>query len=367
MTKVLVVDDSALMRRQIRKILTDAGFDVAIARHGVEALQMVALENPDVITLDINMPEMDGLTFLSRLMTESPKPVVMVSSLTEQGALATFEALELGAVDFVHKPDGTVSRNIAKIEEEIVAKVQSAARARMRRARGLRERLKADRSRIAERAAPATARAPAAASVPDQFPVVLVGVSTGGPGTVEEILTALPEDFPAPVVIAQHMPATFTSVFARRLDDVCPLPVQEVSQPLPLEPGRVYIGRGDADVVLARRGRGVVVTATPPSPSWFWHPSVDHMVESAMKVIPPSRIIGVLLTGMGNDGARKMAELHAAGGLTIAESEETAVVFGMPQELIALGGAGVVLPAHAVARQLIEWTVPSRRLRRPGT
>jgi two-component system chemotaxis response regulator CheB len=366
MPKVLVVDDSALMRRQIRRILEEAGFDVVIARHGIEALEMVRLENPDVITLDINMPEMDGLTFLSRLMTETPKPVVMVSSLTEEGALATLEAMELGAVDYVHKPDGTVSLNLEKARADIVAKVRAAASARLRRTRGLRERLRSDRNRIDEKAAAVAARQRPGGSSPAEPMVVLVGVSTGGPSTVEEIITALPADFPCAMVIAQHMPSTFTSIFARRLNDVCLLPVDEVSQPLPLEAGRIYVARGDADVVFIRRGRGVMVTAAPSSPNWFWHPSVDHMVETAMKVLPPSRLLGVLLTGMGNDGARKMAELRAAGGRTIAESEETAVVFGMPQELIRLGGAELTLPSHAVAGQLVEWTMAPRRARRPG-
>lgn len=365
MTKVLVVDDSALMRRQISRILTEAGLEVTIARNGVEALESVSRDKPDVITLDINMPEMDGLTFLSQLMVERPTPVVMVSSLTEQGALATFEALELGAVDFVHKPDGTVSHNIDQVRNEIVGKVQAAARARIRRSRGLRERLAADRSRIEARPtlpSPAVRLPPLASDA-----VVLIGVSTGGPSTLEAILTALPGDFPCPIVIAQHMPATFTTVFARRLNEVCELTVQEVTQPQVIEAGHVYIGRGDADLHFVKRGRSVVAAVTPPSPNWFWHPSVDCMVDSAMKVFAPSRLIGVLLTGMGNDGARKMADLHAAGGRTIAESEETAVVFGMPQELINLGGADLVLPFHGIARQIIDWTAPTKRAGRIGT
>jgi len=197
MSKVLVVDDSALMRRQIRRILDEAGFDVIIARHGVEALEMIELEKPDVVTLDINMPEMDGLTFLSRLMTTHPVPVVMVSSLTEEGALATLEAMELGAVDYIHKPDGTVSHNIDKVRDEIVAKVKAAVGARPRRSRGLRERLRSDRGRQDERAAAVRQRQGVASS--DDFPVVLIGVSTGGPSTVEEIVTALlcPPIFPA--------------------------------------------------------------------------------------------------------------------------------------------------------------------------
>ncbi len=375
MTKALVIEDSALMRRQIKRILSDAGFDVSMARNGVEALEMVALIDPDVITLDINMPEMDGLTFLSRLMVERPKPVVMISSLTERGALATFEALEMGAVDFVHKPGGTVTHDIARIEQEIVDKVRAACRSRLSRARGLRQRMRMEREGgRSPSPAPVVAAKPAFASSlvkpvgsPDTPPsVVVIGVSTGGPGTLEEILTRLPADFPRAILVAQHMPAGFTGVFARRLDDACAIAVREVSQPMPIEPGTVYIGRGDADFVVTKRGRTLMATAVPASAEWFWHPSVNHLVYSTMKYLPPEQVIGVLLTGMGNDGAEAMTALRKAGGRTIAESEESAVVFGMPQELIKLGGAEVVLPADQVAAKLIEWVSRASRRQRLG-
>ena len=378
MPKALVIEDSALMRRQIKRILSDAGFEVSTARNGVEALEQVAVVDPDVITLDINMPEMDGLTFLSRLMIERPKPVVMISSLTEKGALATFEALEMGAIDFVHKPDGTVTHNIAKIEKEIVDKVRAAMGSRLSRARarGLRQRMRLEREggRIPLSSTPAAPVKPVFAAPlakpagsPDTPPsVVVIGVSTGGPGTLEEILTPLPPDFPWAILVAQHMPAGFTGVFARRLDEACAITVREVAQPMPIEPGTVYIGRGDADFVVTRRGRQLMASAVPSSAEWFWHPSVNHLVYSAMKHLPPAQLIGVLLTGMGNDGAEAMAALHKAGGQTIAESEESAVVFGMPQELIKLGGAEVVLPAGQVAGKLVEWVGRASRRQRLG-
>ena len=359
MAKVLIVDDSALMRRQLSRILTEAGFEVVTARNGAEGLRLAVEAAPDVITLDVNMPEMDGLTMLSRLMVECPKPVVMVSSLTEQGALATFEALELGAVDYVHKPDGTVSHRIDDVQREIVGKVTAASGARIRRSRGLHSRLQAERSRSTPPPPPRLEPIPSG-----ELPcVVLIGVSTGGPGTLEEILCGLTADFPAPIVVAQHMPANFTGVFARRLDDACALTVQEVRVPTPLRPGNVYVGRGDADVLLSKRGSEVVAAAVP-STVGLWHPSVDRMVESAMKVVPPAQLIGVELTGMGNDGAEQMTRLRQAGGRTIAESEETAVVFGMPQELIKRGGAEIVLPSHAVARHLTDWAAAARRRQR---
>ncbi|MBF0562311.1 MAG: chemotaxis protein CheB, partial [Alphaproteobacteria bacterium] len=196
--------------------------------------------------------------------------------------------------------------------------------------------------------------------------VVVIGVSTGGPGTLEEILTLLPADFPWAILIAQHMPAGFTGLFSRRLDESCAITVREVTQPMPIEPGTVYIGRGDADFVMTRRGRQLMATAVPASAEWFWHPSVDHLVYSAMKYLPPTQLIGVLLTGMGSDGANAMTALHEAGSLTIAESEESAVVFGMPQELIKLGGADVVLPAGQVAGKLMEWVSRASRRQRLG-
>lgn len=358
MVKVLVIDDSALMRREISRMLTAAAFEVVTARNGAEGLRLVAETNPDVVTLDVNMPEMDGITVLSHIMAESPKPVVMISSLTEKGSLATLEALELGAIDFVHKPDGTVSVRLEQVADEIVAKVKAAARARISRVRGLRSRIVAARE---------TSRSPAgrpsatAAAADTAMPVVLVGVSTGGPGTLEEVLCGLPDDFPAPIVVAQHMPANFTGVFARRLDELCALQVQEVRVPQVLQPGHVYIGKGDADMVVIQRGGQPGVAALPAAPGLLWHPSVDRMVESALKVLPPQRLIGVQLTGMGYDGAEQMTRLRCLGGRTIAESEETAVVFGMPAELIKRGGADVVLPCDRIGQQLIDWVNRARR------
>ncbi|HHQ41378.1 MAG TPA: chemotaxis-specific protein-glutamate methyltransferase CheB [Chromatiales bacterium] len=354
--KVLVVDDSALMRKVLREILTaEPGFEVETARDGEDALERIRELDPDVVTLDINMPRMDGLTCLAHIMSESPRPVVMVSSLTEQGALATFEALELGAVDYVAKPGGTVSLNLREVADEIRAKVRAAAGARTRRRAGAAAApARPAPARPARRAgARAAARRPAGRG--DGTGLVLVGVSTGGPGTLEVILTALPEDFPWPVLVAQHMPARFTRVFAERLDRRCALAVREVQRAMPLEPGQIAIAQGDADVLVQRRlGRTTAVT-TDPDESLLWHPSVERMVRSALEACPPERLVGVQLTGMGYDGAEAMAELHRRGGRTIAESEESAVVFGMPRELIERGGADVVLPRERIAAQLCEW------------
>ncbi|WP_148219713.1 chemotaxis-specific protein-glutamate methyltransferase CheB [Azospirillum sp. B510] len=368
MPTVLVVDDSALMRRRIADLLIEAGFRVETAATGEEALARLPAVDPDVVTLDVTMPGMDGLTCLARIMVEHPKPVVMVSALTGAGAEETLEALRLGAVEAVRKP---AAGSIGRIGEELVETVRAAASSRPRRVHGLRERLRLARARIAgedfaapARPAPSSLAPPspaAAAASRESEGVVLVGVSTGGPGTLEDILPLLPADLRWPVVVAQHMPAAFTATLARRLDELCALRVVEVERAVALEPGMVCIARGGADVELARRGGRLQAIRVPASPERPWHPNADRLVTSALRLLPPDRLVGVLLTGMGNDGAAAMAELHARGGRTIAESEDSAVVFGMPQELIRRGGAGVVLPSDRIAGQLTRWLPPAAR------
>jgi two-component system chemotaxis response regulator CheB len=360
MKKVLVVDDSALMRRHLRELLEGEGdFTVRTARNGVEALEELEKFDPDVITLDINMPEMDGITCLSHIMVQRPKPVVMVSSLTEAGAEVTLQALSLGAVDVVRKPDGTISLSIDRIHRELVTKVRAATTARARRSVGLKDRLETDRARILARASarPGTGFAALPAG---QFGLVLVGVSTGGPGTLEEILPALPADFPWAVLVAQHMPGTFTGVFARRLNEICPMRVAETKCQMPIEPGTIYIARGDADLMVLRRANRLVAVPVPASAEHRWHPSVARLVTSAAAALPAEQLIGVQLTGMGDDGAEAMAELARCGGRTIAQDAATSVIFGMPNELIKRGGATVVAPADRVADQLITWLLPGQ-------
>jgi two-component system chemotaxis response regulator CheB len=360
MPKALIVDDSALMRRHLKEILeAKGGYEVLAVRNGVEALDALDSFKPDVITLDINMPEMDGLTCLSHVMARRPTPVVMVSSLTERGAEVTFEALALGAVDFIHKPDGTISLNVDRIEREILEKVKAASRARLRRSAGLQQRLRDQRGEgsPACRAAPLTGSAAPLAT--DGFGIVIIGVSTGGPGTLEEVLPAFPADFPWAVVVAQHMPGSFTAVFARRLGEMCRLPVVEAAQMMPLKPGVIYIAKGDADVVIGKRATGWVVNPMPAGSQFLWHPSVARLVDSAMHAMPPESILGVMLTGMGDDGADSMCELKRRGGRTIAQDEASSVIWGMPGELFKRGGANLVLPAGRIAGQLSAWLTPA--------
>ncbi len=358
MVKLLIVDDSALMRRQLTQIFADAGdFEITQARNGREAVELNRSFQPDVVTLDINMPEMDGLTALSLIMAERPVAVVMVSSLTEQGALATFEALNLGAVDYIVKPGGTISLSIGEITDELVGKVRSAAGARLKgkvtAVTGLVQRMRDDQKRIASRP-PAPRRSGSQAAGGDGL--VIVGVSTGGPRALEEILPLLPSDFPWPILVAQHMPAAFTKSFADRLDKACALRVIEASGPMAVEPGTVYIAKGNADMVVALRGERLTVLPKPESSQHLWHPSVELLGRSVLEHCEPQSVIGVMLTGMGNDGADAFTQLKQRGGRTIAESEESAVVFGMPKELIDKRGATLVLPVDKIAAQLCSWT-----------
>lgn len=357
MTKVLIVDDSALIRRVLSEILSEAGFETAVARDGVEALAKLGTFLPDVVTLDVQMPNMSGLECLDQIMLRRPCPVVMVSSLTAAGAEATLSALELGAVDFVPKPDGVVSLAVEELAPVLVEKVRAAATARIGRANRLVERLRARRGEAKGAAPPArpvrVVRATTAPSGDDPQGLVLVGASTGGPAALEALLCDIPGDFPWPILVAQHMPATFTGSLAARLDGLCALTVSEVTGPTRLEPGVVYVARGGGDMVVSRRVSGLVAVPAPADETYRWHPSVDRLVASALTQLPPSQLVGVLMTGMGDDGARAMTALHQGGGLTIAEAEETAVVWGMPGSLVRAGGADAVEPLEAIAGRLI--------------
>ena len=358
MPKLLIADDSALMRKILRDMFAaEPDFQVITARNGAEALDMARNAAPDVITLDVNMPEMDGLTCLSRIMVECPKPVVMVSSLTSQGAQVTFEALELGAIDFIAKPDGTVSLHIDTIRPQLIAKVRNAAKARIRQSRGLADRVRSvTRPELAagRAALSQTVRSFAASAEPigEIKGLVLIGSSTGGPGALEAVLTQLPGNFPWPILVAQHMPESFTGVFARRINNLTSVEVIEVTRPTPLRAGTVHVGRGDADMLIAKRAGVLTAVPAPASSRYLWHPSVDRMVASALENFEPTRVLGVLMTGMGDDGAETMKDLKARGGATIAESEETAVVWGMPGELVKRGGASMVLPLDRIAEQI---------------
>lgn len=355
MIKLLIADDSALVRKLLEGIFQEEGdFDIRLARNGAEALDLVRSFDPHVVTLDVQMPGMDGLTCLSKIMIEAPRPVVMISALTEEGAKATLDAIGLGAIDFVAKPGGTVSLEIDQLRPQIVQKVRTAAGARVSRTLRLRERVRHQFRGAGALPGPASPRRIPRPRIDGDKGLILIGTSTGGPAALDIVLPELSEELPWPVMVAQHMPASFTGPFAKRLDRECRLRVIEVNRPVPLEAGTIYIGRGDADLIVVARATGITAAPVPAQRGYPWHPSTERMVTSALEHFDPTQLIGVLMTGMGNDGADAMTRLRKAGGRTIAEAESTAVVWGMPGELVKNGGADFVRPVEEIAATIMD-------------
>ena len=346
--RVLVADDSALMRQTLKRVISAApGMEIAgVARDGADAVAKARELRPDVITMDINMPKLDGISALQLILEDRICPVVMVSSLTQQGDLATFECLELGAFDFVAKPDGTVSSNLGAAAAELISKLRAAA------ASGVRQRSR--RSREARLAPRQTVKAPPAAHWRSSHPIaVAIGISTGGPATLAEILPQLPADLPASVFLVQHMPASFLTAFARRLDESCAMKVVEARAGMVAQPGFCYVAPGGLHLCPHRRSSGEVVIRTPAQPQTLFIPSVNVMMQAVLEAYG-ANTVGVLMTGIGDDGADQMVAIRRAGGITIAESEETAVVYGMPREAFERGGAEIVAPDYEVARHIIQ-------------
>ncbi len=354
--RVLVVDDSAFMRRHLKMILELDRRLLVIdtARNGAEAVQKVKELKPDVVTMDINMPVMDGLTALAQIMIECPTPTVMISSLTHDGALATFEAIELGAVDFIAKASGTVSLDIEDQAEEIMSKIKAAANAKLHRL-SLRDSRPKKVINRADRVIPGPRPGGSALEM-----IVGIGVSTGGPRTLMEIIPRLPADLPVPVMIVQHMPPLFTASFAEHLNTVSEIKVKEAEQSEQLLPGVVYVAPGGYQMTVSKSvlGKGAVVRLSTQNSAYAFCPSVNVLFDSIAQVYGP-RGVGVLLTGMGDDGADGMVKIRQAGGYTIAESEETAVIFGMPREAIERGGAELIAPSTNIANhiQAVIWRI----------
>jgi two-component system chemotaxis response regulator CheB len=348
--RVLVADDSALMRRQlVRMFDSDPTFLLAgYARDGEDAVTKARDLRPDVIAMDINMPKMDGLTAMQIILAENICPVVVFSSLANRGAAITLEALELGAFDCVAKPDGSVSANIGKVTRELMMKLKAAANAFRR----------THRVKPGKRSPDVIERIPSPkVAVPRHVPLhhraVVIGISTGGPVTIMDVLPLLPAGLPAPVFMVQHMPAQFTGPFAQRLARSCAIPVVEAQHMLKVVPGTCYVAKGGAHLMLHRKATGELVIRTPEKPEHLFIPSVGVMMESVFEHFGP-RTVGVLMTGIGDDGAAMMVRIRQAGGRTIAESEESAVVYGMPREAIERGGADVIAPSWQVAQHIVN-------------
>ncbi|MBA1334463.1 MAG: Chemotaxis response regulator protein-glutamate methylesterase CheB [Firmicutes bacterium] len=349
--KVLVVDDSALMRKALKEIImTDDSLDVvATARDGQDAVEKVHDLKPDVITMDINMPVMDGLTSMQYILNDYPEvPVLIISSLTTEGALTTFEALELGAFDYVAKPSGTVSSNIHVVGREIIQKIKLAYKNANKKS--IRDRIKRRNAAVSPKKAVPVRKVniPKSAGLSK---VVVIGISTGGPGTLMEVLPALPQELKAALIVIQHMPPSFTSSFAKRLDDACRFPFKEAEAGDILQDGRGYLAPGGYQLVVRREGGMLRLTNNPKT---VFMPSVNVTMESVLNAYGGKNVIGVLMTGMGDDGADAMVKIRNAGGMTIAEDESTAVVFGMPREAIERGGAEIVVPSYRIPAEIIK-------------
>ena len=346
--KVLIVDDSALIRKQLGELLDKAGYDIGFAKNGKEAVEFAVSVDFDAITMDINMPVMDGLSAVKEIMKKNPTPIVMVSSLTQDEADITFEALELGAVDYVPKP-GTITLNIEQTKNEILKKIETACK------------IKKNRLVIRKQATKRKTDLKKSSTTKNELPkdtekLVLIGASTGGPGLIEEILTSLPADYPYPVCVVQHMPESFTLNFARRLDKNCQIEVVEAKSGELVIPGKAIIGKGGKHMHFAKKASGaLMVKLVPNTMNRFFVPSVDEMFFSASKVFDPKKIMAVELTGIGDDGADGMVELKKKGAYTVGESEETAVVYGMPKEAYLRGGVVKQLPFPKIVKEILNF------------
>jgi two-component system chemotaxis response regulator CheB len=346
-TRVIVVDDSALVRSLLTEIINRQPDMVCIgaAADPLVAREMIRELNPDVITLDVEMPRMDGIDFLSKLMRLRPMPVVMVSTLTERGAEVTMKALELGAVDFVAKPKIGIADGLRLLAEDITDKVRIASKATIR---------KHHAPAPAAPGAPAAAKPAMPASVGrlSTEKIIFIGASTGGTEATKEVLVNLPPDCPA-VVITQHMPPGFTKSYAARLDGLCRISVKEAQDGERILPGHAYIAPGGLHLSVERSGANYIARVQEGEPVNRHRPSVEVLFKSAARVVGPNAL-GIMLTGMGADGAKAMKELRDAGSYNYVQDEASCVVFGMPREAINAGAAHEVLPLTQIAPKLIE-------------
>ena len=346
---MVVVDDSALVRSLLAEIINrQRDMEcVGTANDPLVAREMIRELNPDVITLDVEMPRMDGIDFLGRLMRLRPMPVVMISTLTERGAEVTMKALELGAVDFVAKPRVGLANGINELASLIVDKIRVAAVARVRRAAPPpRHAAAASTSEVAH-------PAPAAALLGrlSTEKLICIGASTGGTEAIREVLVQMPADSPA-IVITQHMPPGFTTSFAARLHGLCQITVKEAVNGERILPGHAYIAPGGTQFHVARSGANYVAVVDDGAPVNRNKPSVEVLFKSAAAVVGRNAF-GIMLTGMGNDGAVAMREMKDAGSYNYVQDEASCIVFGMPREAIAHGAADEVLPLNQIAPALI--------------
>lgn len=340
--RVLIIDDSAYSRQTIKKMLeSDPHIEVAgIASDGIDAMAKTLRLKPDLITLDLEMPEMDGFSFLRWLMKNRPTPVIIVSSYSDSKTV--FKALEFGAADFIAKPPRMASTEFQKLEKDLLRKVKGIRGFRM-------DKLSKNLELLEEE----TTQRPSLDTSADTIQVVAIGSSTGGPAALQIILTKLPSDFPAGIAISQHMPKGFTASFAERLNGISKLRVKEAQDGDNLESGKVLICPGGYHMFFKKKGQRIFASIKESKSTDKYIPSVDIMMSSIAEIFG-RKAMGVVLTGMGNDGKAGMLEIKKRGGYTIAESEDTAVVYGMPLEVIKAGAAELVLPISQIPVEIIK-------------
>jgi two-component system chemotaxis response regulator CheB len=336
--RVLVVDDSAFMRKAISMMLEEDGAIevVGTARDGIDAIEKAKSLKPDLITLDVEMPRMDGITALKEIMRDNPLPVLMVSSLTVEGARATVDALAAGAVDFVPKQLSYVSMDITKIREELISKIKAITRRK---------------ATIGALHPPSNRIIPSKRSAAvghSNAQIVVLGISTGGPFSLQKVIPSLSEDFPLPIAVVQHMPPLFTKSLAERLDSISRLEVCEAQDGMELTNGKVFIAPGGLHLKFSRDNGGVFLVTTKSPNDSLHRPSVDVMFKSAYDVFG-GRILAVIMTGMGKDGLEGATMIKGAGGKVLAQSEETCVVYGMPKAIVDAQIADAVVPLEEIA------------------
>src|SRR5436309_6245932 len=353
--RVLIVDDSAFMRKVLQGILAaDPQLEVCgEARDGRDAVTQAEVLKPDVITMDINMPHMDGLQATEIIMSSNPRPIVVVSSESREGAEVTLKALELGAIDFVAKPSGGIDLDMNSVKEELCRRLKVAAKVRVVR-NATRSKLQQEIASSAPRVEPAksfgsvngsgAAAAPAPVRGNSKFPIVVVAASTGGPATLMKFIPYFPKDFPGAVVLVQHMPGNFTAQFSSQLAEVSQIKVKEAEAGEIIVPGQLYVCPGSHHLRVSPTGR---ISLDDGPRVGGYRPCADLTFESAAEYAGPMTI-GVILTGMGNDGAKGAQMIRCVGGHVIAQDESTAVIFGMPQEAIKTGAVDQVLPMEAI-------------------
>jgi len=340
MIRVIVVDDSSFMRSILTRML-EKDKDIKVvetAANGEEAIDKIERAKPDVVTLDIEMPVMNGIEALTKIMATNPVPVIVLSALTREGAEVTMEALNLGACDFMTKDISDGPLGMASKEAELIGKVKDVAKRKfsflVRRLELLKRPVLISRDKRSKHA------------------VLSIGASTGGPPALQHILTSFPQNFPVPIVIAQHMPKLFTQSFARRLNGLSQIEVKEAEDKEPLRPGLALIAPGDVHMGLKKNGKDITVDFVKDA-QYVYRPSVDHLMFSTAQIYDSSAI-GVILTGMGNDGLVGLKELKRRNGFVIAQDEETCVVFGMPKAVINANIADVVLPIERISEEIIR-------------